>query len=84
MPYALIGKWVGGIVAGLILAWALYAGIIRPVTKPNPLTKNEAEVINNYYNQPRISFGCANFQIKNGEEKDNTTSNSLPNNSNSL
>ena len=38
------------VVAGL--AWAVYAGIIRPVTKPNPATTQNASQINNYYIYP--------------------------------
>lgn len=59
MPYLTIAKWVGGLLGGLALAWIVYAGLIRPTTKPNPTTTNQADVINNYYNQPRISFGCS-------------------------
>ena len=35
------------------LGWAVYAGIVRPVTKPNPTTKQEAQVINNINNNPK-------------------------------
>jgi hypothetical protein len=63
MPYATIIKWVLGAVGGLVIAWALYAGIIRPVLKPNPSTAQKAETIYNYYNQPRVSFGCAAWDI---------------------
>ena len=41
------GLLVLGAIAGL--GWAVYAGVVRPVTKPNPTTKQEAETINNYY-----------------------------------
>lgn len=63
MPYALIAKWVGGIVGGLVMAWIVYAGLIRPVIKPNPSTTQNAGSIHNYYNQPRISFGCARWEV---------------------
>jgi len=65
IPYPTIGKWVGGILGGLIIGWIFYAGLIRPVTKPNPSTTQSGETINNYYNTPRISFGCARFEVKN-------------------
>jgi hypothetical protein len=60
-----IAKYAGAVIAGLAIAWAIYAGIIRPVTKPNPSTTQSGETINNYYNTPRISFGCARFEVKN-------------------
>ena len=63
MPYATIIKWVLGAVGGLAIAWAIYAGIIRPITKPNPSTAQKADTIYNYYNQPRVSFGCAAWDI---------------------
>lgn len=56
-------KYAGAVVAGLVIAWAIYAGIIRPVTKPNPTTTQTGENINNYYNTPRISFGCAKWSV---------------------
>ena len=75
MNYLLVGKWVGGIVGGLAIAWAIYAGIIRPVTKPNPSTTQSGEIINNYNNTPRIGFGCARFEVRQDgkESKENTT-----------
>jgi hypothetical protein len=51
-------KWVMGVVLGLGLAWAIYAGIIRPITKPNPSTTQKAEQISNYNYNSRLSFGC--------------------------
>ena len=76
LPYLTIGKWALGLVAGLLIAWGLYAGIIRPVTKPNPSTRQEADTIHNYYNQPRVSFGCARWEIYGKEKKDISSSNS--------
>ena len=64
IPYLTIGKWVGGILGGLAIGWIVYAGLIRPVTKPNPSTTQSAETIHNYYNTPRISFGCARWEVK--------------------
>ena len=56
-------KWIVGIIGGLLIAWGLYAGIIRPTTKPNPTTKQEANIITNYTITPKVTFGCANFRI---------------------
>jgi len=73
MNYLLVGKWVGGIVGGLAIAWAVYAGIIRPVTKPNPTTRQEAQEITNYTYNITPRFGCATikqFGRINGKEKD--------------
>jgi hypothetical protein len=63
--YLTIAKWVGGVLAGLVIAWGLYAGLIRPTTKPNPSTSQQAQNITNYnYNyNPRISFGCASWGL---------------------
>ena len=63
MNYLTIAKWIGGALLGLILAWIFYAGLIRPTTKPNPSTAQEAQmIINNNYN-PRITFGCAHWGL---------------------
>jgi hypothetical protein len=48
----------------LAIGWAVYVAFIRPTTKPNPSTSQAADTINNFYNQPRISFGCAAWNIK--------------------
>ena len=66
---ASIVKWVAGLLGGLAIAWTIYAGIIRPVTKPNPSTKQEAqEMTNNTYNvTPR--FGCATVKIYGGKDE---------------
>lgn len=64
MPYLTIAKWVGGVIAALLIAWGLYAGIIRPTTKPNPTTKQEATtIINHNYSTPHVSFGCMRFEV---------------------
>lgn len=47
MNYFTIGKYVGGALLGLGLAWAIYAGIIRPTTKPQTTTSQKAESITN-------------------------------------
>jgi hypothetical protein len=62
-------KWVGGIVGGLVVAWIVYAGLIRPTTKPNPTTTQNGQNFVNYNYNPRVSFGCSRMIIKN--EKDN-------------
>ena len=35
------------------IGWAVYAGIIRPVTKPIPTTTQKADKITNNYNNPK-------------------------------
>ena len=56
-------KWVGGIVGGLVIAWIVYAGLIRPTTKPNPTTTQNGQNFVNYNYSPRVSFGCANWRV---------------------
>ena len=54
------------LIAGI--GWLVYVGMIRPHTKPNPLTTQKAENISNLtenYNFPR--FGCAT--VKQLQEK---------------
>jgi hypothetical protein len=62
--YLTLAKWVGGIVGGLALAWIVYAGLIRPTTKPNPSTTQKADTIVNYNITARQSFGCSRFLIQ--------------------
>jgi hypothetical protein len=62
--YLTIAKWLGGIVGGLALAWIVYAGLIRPTTKPNPTTTQKADNIINYNLTSRQSFGCSRFIIQ--------------------
>jgi len=78
-----IVKYAGAVLAGLAIAWAVYAGIIRPVTKPNPATTQSGEIINNYNNTPRISFGCARWTVY-GKEKDISSNSSVNTGSNPL
>ncbi len=61
--YLTIAKWVGGALLGLMVAWIVYAGLIRPTTKPPVTTTQKADNIINYNNYPRISFGCARFNV---------------------
>ncbi len=65
MNWLPIAKWIGGILGGLALAWVIYAGMIRPVTKPNPSTSQKADNITNvnYYIQPKPMFGCASAKV---------------------
>jgi hypothetical protein len=64
MNYLTIIKWVGGLLGGLALAWIIYAGLIRPVTKPNPSTTQSAGTIVNYNTTPKSTFGCNNIRIR--------------------
>lgn len=51
------------LIAGL--GWAIYAGIIRPVTKPNPTNRQEGQRDNyNVTIAPKSYFGCMRFDIK--------------------
>lgn len=78
MPWLTIIKWVGGVVAGLLIAWGLYAGLIRPTTKPNPSTHQSGGVSYNI-TTPRQTFGCTNIKIQRmpNEEMEITESNSI-------
>jgi len=64
MATNIIIKWVGGALLGLGLAWAIYAGLIRPTTKPNPTETQSAETIINYNTSPHSTFGCNNIRIQ--------------------
>lgn len=53
-------KWLWGILGGLTIAWIIYAGVIRPVTKPNPTTVQTGGV--SYTYDIKLGFGsCAKF-----------------------
>jgi hypothetical protein len=56
------------VIAGL--GWAVYAGIIRPTTKPNPSTRQEGQRDNYSYtlSPHQTFFGCMNFKIPKPEE----------------
>jgi len=68
----LIVKWIGGILGGLAVAWIVYAGLIRPTTKP-PVTETQiAERLTNinYSFEPRQTFfGCASYRVTKEKEK---------------
>jgi hypothetical protein len=53
-----LGHWLVYFLLSAVVIWGLYAGIIRPVTKPNPSTHQEGQIF-----QPKVYFGCANFAI---------------------
>lgn len=65
-------RWISVLVWTLVLAgigWAIYAGIIRPVTKPNPSTTQQGARDNYSYTiQPKSYFGCMRIDIKKPEE----------------
>lgn len=64
MSYLRIGAWIAGGLAVLGVLWALYAGIIRPVIKPNPSTTQNAEqIVNHNFQTPKVYFGCINFRL---------------------
>lgn len=69
MPYLTIGKWIGGLLGGLAIAWIVYAGLIRPVTKPNPSTSQEATNMENFNTAPRVGIGCIHIVVKPEEKK---------------
>lgn len=54
------GHWLIYIIFTAIIGWVFYAGLIRPITKPNPSTQMKAEtIINNSYNcKALIGWGC--------------------------
>ena len=51
-----LGHWLVYFLLSAIVIWGLYAGLIRPVTKPNP-TNTQTGGISNTYNI-RSTFGC--------------------------
>ncbi len=54
------------------IGWAIYAGIIRPVTKPNPTTTQNAKTINNYEYYPNkrvFGIGIDIFGLRIGIDK---------------
>jgi hypothetical protein len=53
--------------------WGIYAGLIRPTTKPNPTESQQADSIvnhNTYYQfEPHQTFGCARYNAPMPEKK---------------
>jgi len=62
-------KWLAILGFIGICLWGLYAGLIRPTTKPNPSTHQQAQQIVNYTLQPKSYFGCSNFRIAKPEKE---------------
>ena len=79
IPYLTIVKWGFGIFGGIMLATAIYFGLIRPTTKPNPTTKQEAKVIVNYTIAPRQTFGCTHLRIQRIPDETLANTNSVGN-----
>jgi hypothetical protein len=77
--YLTIAKWVGGLLLGLMVAWIVYAGLIRPTTKPPVSSSQKADNIINYTYSPRLSFGCMRFDVPKkevmNEQKEDITTN---------
>ncbi len=63
-----LGHWLVYFILSAVVLWGLYAGIIRPVTKPNPSTKQEAKIINNYTYNIKPTFGCMRMPIQNDKK----------------
>lgn len=58
-------KWIAILGFIGICGWGLYAGLIRPTTKPNPTETQEADSIvnKNFYLQPHFG-GCASLRVE--------------------
>lgn len=59
------------VVAGI--AWSIYVAFVRPTTKPNATTRQEAEKIDNvnYEITPKPMFGgCVSLQIRQEKKND--------------
>ena len=56
-----LGHWVVYFVLSAIVVWGLYAGLIRPVTKPNPTAVQTGGVSNTYNIHP--TFGCMSIPV---------------------
>ncbi len=50
--WGVLGKWIGHwlvyFLLSAIVLWGLYAGLIRPITKPNPTNTQTGGVSYNY------------------------------------
>ena len=58
--------WLAIALLFIVVAWGLYAGIVRPVTKPNPSTTQTGGISNSYNFHPM--FGCMSIPVM--EEKE--------------
>jgi hypothetical protein len=56
-----IGHWLVYFLLSVVVIWGLYAGLIRPTTKPNPTTTVQSGgVVNNI----KVGFGgCARLAM---------------------
>ena len=68
MLWSIVGKYIGGILGGLMVAWIIYTGLIRPTTKPPVTSRQEAETITNYTISPKVTFGCMRLQVNKGDD----------------
>jgi hypothetical protein len=56
-----LGHWMVYFLLSAIVGWGLYAGLIRPVTKPNP---SQQQTATNIYNlTPKQNFGCIHYAV---------------------
>ncbi len=55
------------LIAGI--TWCVYVAVIRPHTKPNPTTKEEAENIYHYTYSPKSTFGCTSVKVREYQEE---------------
>lgn len=55
------------IIAGL--GWAIYVTVVRPHTKPNATTKQEAESITNFNYDVKPTFGCMSFKVMKAKDE---------------
>ncbi len=63
---------IGSALALVGVGWAIYAGIIRPITKPNPNESQHAGTITNYnytFEPHQTFFGCARYNAPAPEAK---------------
>ena len=51
-----LGHWLVYFLLSAIVIWGLYAGLIRPITKPNPTSVQSGGISYNYNIHP--TFGC--------------------------
>jgi flagellar biosynthesis/type III secretory pathway M-ring protein FliF/YscJ len=65
-------KYVGGVIGGVMVAWIVYVGVVRPHTKPNPTTTNQAETMVNYTFTVQPRFGCSSVRVDEWKRNDNT------------